>query len=208
MLPTRIAALAAILLALTVVKVEARQTIIICNQQGCSDHVLKGQEGVKTSSRLHSPRKIAKPSKKVLEQAPIASGTGVIRSNKTGATARVSPAQAHKFQAYINDLEAHGAVIKFMGGIRPGPCWSGGLHPCGKALDVCQYARGVVDRRCNLPGKTVMAQIARANGLFEGGQWCHGDLGHAQVGVTAGACGSNIYSAVRKFKRIKLAKVH
>lgn len=206
MLPTRLAALAAILLAFGTIDASA---IITCNQQGCSDYIISGQEGVKTTFRHHSPRKATKAARNAPDAAPIALGSGVVVSHKTGAKARVSPAQAHKFQAYINDLEAHGAVIKFMGGYRPGPCWPGGLHPCGKALDVCQYARGVVDRRCNLPGKIVMAQIARANGLFEGGQWCNGDLGHAQVGVTAGACGSNLYSAVRKYKKkIRYAARH
>jgi len=27
------------------------------------------------------------------------------------------------------------------------------------------------------------------HGLFEGGRWCNSDYGHAQVGVTAAACG-------------------
>lgn len=127
-------------------------------------------------------------------------GSGVVRSRKTGATARVSPQYFGLFQAYVDDLEAAGAVVRFMGGYRPGRCWSGGMHPCGKALDVCQYARGVVDRRCNLPDEPVMAKIAERNGLFEGGLWCHGDRGHAQVGVSAAPCGGNLYAAVERFK--------
>lgn len=126
--------------------------------------------------------------------------SGLIRSHKTGATAHVAPAHAAKFQAYIDDLESHGAIIRFIGGYRRGPCWSGGLHPCGRAVDVCQLARGRVDRRCNLPSRQAIAAIAQRHGLFEGGQWCSSDYGHAQVGVTAGACGTNLYSAVRKFK--------
>lgn len=127
---------------------------------------------------------------------------GLVRSKKTGATARVAPQYAGLFQSYINDLEAAGASVRFMGGYRPGRCWSGGMHPCGKALDVCQYARGVVDRRCNLPVESIMAKIAERNGLFEGGLWCSGDRGHAQVGVSAAPCGGNLYAAIARFKEV------
>jgi hypothetical protein len=118
---------------------------------------------------------------------------GVIVSAKTGARARVGVAYAARFQAYIDDLETnHGARVLFMGGIRPGPCSPSSEHPCGKALDVCQLRRGVVDSRCNLPGRRVLGEIAASHGLFEGGRWCNSDYGHAQIGVTAAACGDRI----------------
>jgi len=114
---------------------------------------------------------------------------GVIISSKTGARARVGVAYAARFQAYIDDLETnHGARVLFMGGIRPGRCSISSEHPCGKALDVCQLRRGVVDPRCNLPGRVAMGQIAASHGLFEGGRWCNSDYGHAQVDITAPAC--------------------
>src|SRR5882757_9956999 len=73
---------------------------------------------------------------------------GIVASRKTGARARVGISHAARFQAYIDDLENnHGARILFMGGIRPGGCSSSSLHPCGRALDVCQLRRGVVDPR-------------------------------------------------------------
>lgn len=128
-------------------------------------------------------------------------GIGLVVSHKTGATAHVSPKYAAQFQAYIDDLESGGAVVRFIGGYRRGHCWSGGLHPCGKALDVCQLSRGRVDPRCHLPGRTQIAAIAERHGLFEGGQWCSSDYGHAQVGVTASACGNNVYSAMRHHTR-------
>jgi hypothetical protein len=115
---------------------------------------------------------------------------GTVISRKTGARARVGVAYAARFQAYIDDLETnHGARVLFMGGVRPGRCSPSSEHPCGKALDVCQLRRGVVDGRCNLPGRVALGQIAAAHGLFEGGRWCNSDYGHAQVDVTAAACG-------------------
>jgi hypothetical protein len=115
---------------------------------------------------------------------------GIVMSRKTGARARVGVAHAARFQAYLDDLETnHGARILFIGGIRPGHCASSSLHPCGKALDVCQLSRGVVDSRCHLPPRRKLAQIASSHGLFEGGRWCDSDYGHAQLGATAGDCG-------------------
>jgi hypothetical protein len=117
---------------------------------------------------------------------------GLIISSKTGARARVGAAYSLRFQAYINDLENnYGARVLFMGGIRPGRCSIYSEHPCGKALDVCQLRRGVVDSRCHLPNRTTLAKVAASHGLFEGGRWCDSDYGHAQVGVTAPACGDN-----------------
>jgi len=114
---------------------------------------------------------------------------GVIISAKTGARAHVGVAYAARFQSYIDDLENnHGARVLFMGGFRPGRCSVSSEHPCGKALDVCQLRRGVVDPRCNLPGRVALGEIAASHGLFEGGRWCNSDYGHAQVDVTAAAC--------------------
>ncbi len=85
-----------------------------------------------------------------------------------------------------------------MNGIRPGHCSISSEHPCGKALDVCQLRRGVVDSRCQLPDRVTLGQIAAAHGLFEGGLWCDSDYGHAQIGVTAAACGSRSVRIVQK----------
>src|SRR6185312_9940595 len=116
---------------------------------------------------------------------------GVVVSSRTGARARVGVRYAARFQAYIDDLENnHGAHVLFMGGIRPGGCSLSSEHPCGKALDVCQLRRGVVDRRCKLPARDTLGRIAAAHGLFEGGRWCNSDYGHAQVDVTP-ACGAS-----------------
>lgn len=53
MILSRIAALAAILLALTIPAKATPQNIIICNQQGCSDRVLSGATVNKTISVDH-----------------------------------------------------------------------------------------------------------------------------------------------------------
>ena len=126
---------------------------------------------------------------------------GIVMSAKTGARARVGVAYAARFQAYIDDLEKnYGARVLFMGGLRPGGCAAESEHPCGKALDVCQLRRGVVDPRCNLPGRVVLGQIAAKHGLFEGGRWCQSDYGHAQIDVTAPACGDSPIYIVRQMK--------
>ena len=126
---------------------------------------------------------------------------GIVMSAKTGARARVGVAYAARFKAYIDDLEKnYGARVLFMGGIRPGRCLPESEHPCGKALDVCQMRRGMVDPRCNLPGRVVLGQIAAAHGLFEGGRWCHSDYGHAQIDLTAPACGDSPIYIVRQMK--------
>jgi len=59
-------------------------------------------------------------------------------------------------------------------------------------LDVCQRRRGVVDPKCNLPGRAALGRIAASHGLFEGGRWCDSDYGHAEIGVTAAACADKI----------------
>lgn len=126
------------------------------------------------------------------------SATATVKSSKTGATARVGAAHAAKFQAYVDDLESGGAEIRFMGGTRRGRCANHSMHPCGRALDVCQLRRGVVDRRCRLPDRSAIAVVAARHGLFEGGQWCHSDYGHAQVGVSAASCGEKTMAARSK----------
>ncbi len=144
------------------------------------------------------------PSEKMVTREAYEKGSGIVRSQKTGATARVSPKYAPKFQAFIDALESqYGATIMFMGGYRRGPCANYSQHPCGAALDYCQLSRGRVDGRCRLPGRSIVIALASRLGLEEGGQWCHHDYGHVQGMKSAGPCGSNIYSAVSKFKALR-----
>lgn len=130
-------------------------------------------------------------------------GSGIVKSGKTGATAHVAPRYAAIFQDYVDDVEAAGGRITFMGGLRPGRCHiPESKHPCGMAIDLCQYSRGVVDHRCLLPSEGQLAQIAARHGLVEGGIWCHGDRGHAEIRTheQAEACGHNLYTAVTEFQ--------
>lgn len=137
-----------------------------------------------------------------------ADANGNVISHKTGAKAVVAADYAAKFQAYIDDIENnYGATVYFMGGYRRGSCHSGSLHPCGRALDVCQLSRGAVDSRCHLPGRVTLGAVALQHGLFEGGMWCDNDYGHVQAGVSATPCVNNILAAVKRFKLAVLPEV-
>lgn len=131
---------------------------------------------------------------------------GIVKS-RTGARAHVGVRYAARFQAYIDDLESnYGARVLFMGGIRRGHCSPRHEHPCGKALDVCQISRGVVDPRCKLPNRELLGRIAASHGLFEGGRWCDSDYGHAQVDVTAPSC--DIRRARRQTNEVSARRTH
>lgn len=196
--------------------------IISCDRQGCraettptSPRAARAHAGKASRTGHHSGRsQKASPRPSYGLSAP-----GLVRSKKTGATARVAARYRDRFQAYVDDLEAHGAEVFYMGGIRKGRCSEGSQHPCGKALDVCQDWRGHVSaaRDCHLPGPVEIAAIARRHGLYEGGVWCRNpDYGHAQVDRTGSECvarGSwghgttRVYSARRHHHhRLKVAR--
>lgn len=106
---------------------------------------------------------------------------GIIRT-KMGAIAHVAARYASQFQGYIDDLELnYGATLHDIGGIRRGRGSIGHQHPLGKALDLCQLRRDKVRSDCNLPDRATLIRVAAEHGLFEGGQWCNGDMGHAQI---------------------------
>lgn len=158
--------------------------------------------------RTTKPRKAAKAARKSREitRAAQAEGSGLIRSKKTGATARVAAKYRGKFQAYINAIEAEGGAVHYMGGIRQGRCSIPvSKHPCGMALDVCQDSRGRVSgvKNCRLPKPARLAQIAARFGLIEGGVWCSSDYGHAEIRTSrqAEGCGRNLYAAMARFKQ-------
>lgn len=108
----------------------------------------------------------------------------VVCSKKTGVWASVSAKYRDRFQNYIDALEEEGASIYYMGGIRAGKCSiPANKHPCGMAMDICQDKRDGVQaaRFCNLPPRSKMVELARKEGLFEGGAWCSADRGHVEV---------------------------
>lgn len=154
--------------------------------QFCGDKYCAAGEAARPEPALRRLRAAGKAGRDsarsgITNREPPAAGSGIVRSSKTGATARVAARYQPVFQAYVDDLEAAGAVVRFMGGYRPGTCWTGGRHPCGAALDVCQYRRGVVERKCNLPSPGVIVAIAARHGLTEGASWQSSDYGHAEV---------------------------
>ena len=160
--------------------------------------IQSAQAGTEISARKHHERGIDANGN---EAAPC-----IVRSGKTGASARVGCAYVARFQAYVDELEANGATVHFMGGYRPGHCSPRHMHSCNRALDVCQLSRGRVDTKCRLPGRQALATIAERHGLFEGGQWCHSDYGHAQVGVTAGACGTTLMAKSKRRHRAAMTE--
>lgn len=175
-------------------KAKAAPGIIACDLRGCRPETAPAGKPAARSHALNAPRtaRHSGRSRKTHQRASLAVlGPGIVRSRKTGATARVAARYAARFQAYVDDLEAHGAEVFYMGGIRPGRCSAASQHPCGSALDVCQDWRGHVSgaRDCHLPRPPEMAVIAARNGLEEGGQWCRSpDYGHAQVVKTGTIC--------------------
>lgn len=148
-----------------------------------------GGRGLRASKRRHRGATSPSDAKASPRPALAEIGAGIVRSAKTGAIARVAARYRDRFQAYVDDLEAAGARVLFMGGYRGGPCAPPRhKHPCGAALDVCQLARGVVDGRCTLPSPSVTAGLARRHGLTEGAIWCSTDYGHVEAGASAGGC--------------------
>lgn len=102
-----------------------------------------------------------------------------VTTHKLKKRFRVAAAYAPAFKGFVDDFEQSGGTIRFIGGFRSGHCWTGGLHPCGRAIDICQYSRGVVDRRCHWPRNTT--QLAHKWGLTDGATWRHGDRGHIEA---------------------------
>lgn len=116
-------------------------------------------------------------------------GSGVIRSAKTGATATgISPRYQPQFQALLDDFEAHGATVYYMGARRSGSCSLASQHPCGWAVDFCQDSYGHVSgaRDCHLPLPAEFHDLVVKHGLFDGSVWCHSDYGHVQAKDSGG----------------------
>jgi hypothetical protein len=177
----------------------SRRPQIVAEPAACDDrHACKSLGTTRPQVDPYSSSAPSLHSSKELKTNANQHQVGQIRSSKTGARARVGFLYAKRFQAYVDDLENnYGARVLFMGGIRRGHCSISSQHPCGKALDVCQLRRGVVDPRCRLPDRVALAKIAASHGLFEGGRWCNSDYGHAQVEFTS-ACGDRHVHTARR----------
>lgn len=118
------------------------------------------------------------------------SGSGIVRSRKTGATAHVSPSWQPVAQAAVDALESAGASIYYMGGYRPGTCSLANQHACNGALDICQDSRGHVSglRDCDMPPPAEFNRIITAAGAFGGEVWCNTDYGHIQRQFSGAKC--------------------
>lgn len=96
----------------------------------------------------------------------------------SGKTAKVGVRWQTQFQGLIDDLEAEGYRIEFMGGWRKwGTCRKCDAHPKGRALDINQTARNRVTRR--FPSD--VTRIAARHGLCHGAIWGNADRGHFEV---------------------------
>lgn len=123
---------------------------------------------------------VAKPKKaKRAVRATDANGNWLVpvRSD-SGKTAKVASRYARQFQGFIDDLEAHGYRIDFMGGWRrSGTCRSCDAHPAGRAIDINQTARNRVTRK--LPAN--VTSIAARHGICHGAIWDRPDGGHFEI---------------------------
>lgn len=177
-----------------------RGEIIVCDKTACGPGNAATGLRIPVAGGAHTLQAVrySAHGRKTRQRASLGESGSIIMSPKTGSTARVARQYAGRFQAYVDDLEDHGARVLSMGGFRGhGPCTQRHKHRCGRALDVCQLSRGVVDARCHLPSPNEMRRIAAAHGLVEGGRWCHGDYGHAEVAPGAPLCAHRRYSVGR-----------
>ena len=76
-----------------------------------------------------------------------------------------------------------------------------------KPVALGRSRRGVVDPRCNLPGRVVPGQMPPRTVSLKAGAWCHSDYGHAQIDVTAPSCGDSPVYIVRQMQsRVLVAR--
>jgi hypothetical protein len=116
----------------------------------------------------------------------IAARSGIIKS-RYGASARVAPRHAAKFQCLVDWLDEQGFRIAAMTGFAQRP-YGGSLHPIGGALDIDQAGRNYLMRGKRYPDG--VNDAASRCGLLHGDRkaWPrYPDYGHFQVaGVSRG----------------------
>lgn len=142
--------------------------------------------------------------KPVLDNNGNVASPGLVVSRKTGAKTHVSSEYAGRFQALVDALEADGATIYTLGGLRGGHCSDGQQHACGKAMDVCQVSYGRVLAKCRLPSGTRLAQIARSVNLQSASEWCNPDTGHFQVTPTGCHVDGTMIASARQHRHNRL----
>ncbi len=182
---------AAISILATKASAAPAEGVVVCDHLGCSDRPHAGLAVTARHAEAHRRHVHAYRARKTHQRPSLADSAFAAVRSRAGAVAYVLRAQVARFQGYVRALEARGATIFYMGGIRRGRCSPAHQHPCGEALDVCQDARGKVSglKDCHLPPPPEMAEIAEAHGLQEGSTWCRRpDYGHAQVIRTGSRC--------------------
>jgi hypothetical protein len=107
-----------------------------------------------------------------------ANGNLVTVRSATGKTAKVAARYRAAFQALVDDLEASGYHVDFMGGWRAwGSCRNCNAHPAGRAIDINQTARNRVTRRF----PSGVTEIAARHGICHGAIWGNPDRGHFEI---------------------------
>lgn len=123
----------------------------------------------------HTPR-----AAKTHQRAPAGLALTTITAPHSRKQTRVAASHAHRFQGFVNDLEASGYRISIMTGWRSwGSCRGCDRHPKGLAIDIDQIARNKLIRGKRLPGN--VTAIAARHGLFHGALWRNADGGHFEV---------------------------
>lgn len=121
-----------------------------------------------------------------------------------GAGALVQAQFLITVEGFCRDMIAAGYVPDGFGsvnGYRPyGTCAGCLMHPDGLALDFRQARRDVTEIPMD---RYTVSKIAEKNGMFSGGDWCGGDLGHFELTKrNANVCPKrkNLYAAIERFK--------
>jgi hypothetical protein len=134
----------------------------------------------KSRHRHHHHHHHARSAHETVSRGSLGAFAGNMVKSSNGATARVNPEYAGRFQCLVRGLESAGYHIDFMGGYRHSKIagtgrWS--KHAVGNALDINQVGRNRVTRR--LPASA--SAIASRCGLYHGAGWQNADAGHFEV---------------------------
>jgi hypothetical protein len=142
------------------------------------------RDGGPEAGHQHLP--LIAPRLPAMRKRQIAARSGIIKS-RNGASARVAPRHAAKFQCLVDWLDEQGFRIAAMTGFAQRP-YGGSLHPIGGAIDIDQAGRNYLTRGKRYPEG--VNDAASRCGLLHGDRTAwprYPDYGHFQVaGVSRG----------------------